>query len=116
MWWRLLGTNLMRYTYLLISNEQCWFPVRVQYDIEHILLQIDTSDEEGRNFHNLLHYISEQSLTLAMSQCLLILKHPDVSPKHKHMLKRELGDEMVSVKKYYNTLYTERGPPCITLG
>ena len=52
-------------------------------------------------YRSLVFFVMENALYLTMSQGMLYLKDPQVSPREKPLLKRELGTEMVGTGQVF---------------
>ena len=55
-----------------------------------------TQVKNNEEYSEILKYMGDMSLMLSMTQSLLYLKSPHIDDREKEVLKRELGDEMVS--------------------
>jgi len=58
---------------------------------------MESQDERQSAVHNALTMLSDTALITVMSQCMLLLKQPQISNRQKQLLKRELSDELVSI-------------------
>ena len=57
---------------------------------------MESQDEKQSAVHSALNVLADSALITVMSQCMLLLKQPQISNRQKQILKRELSDELVS--------------------
>ena len=58
--------------------------------------QLELQGDKPSTVQNTLSMLSDSALVTVMSQCMLLLKQPEISNRQKQILKRELSDELVS--------------------